>query len=80
MEIKPERNQTFEIPAEMEQWLASDGRLKECFGKLSAARQREYAEYITTARQDKTRVSRMVKIFPLILNGSGLNDKYKKTK
>lgn len=79
MKIKPDRNQTFEIPEEMEQWLASDGQLKECFGKLSAARQREYAEYITTARQDKTRVSRMVKVFPLILNGSGLYDKYKKT-
>lgn len=79
VEIKPERPQPLEIPGDMAQWLASDDLLEARFGNLTAARQREYAEYISTARQDKTRVARMIKIYPLIMNGSGLHDKYKKS-
>lgn len=78
VEIKPARKSTPEMPGEMKKWLDTDAELRERFDSLSPTCRREYIEYIATARQDKTRVARMVKIAPMILGGAGLNDKYKK--
>ena len=44
---------------------------------LTPGKQREYAEYIQTAKQDATKQTRLEKITPMILKGVGLNDKYK---
>jgi uncharacterized protein YdeI (YjbR/CyaY-like superfamily) len=53
-------------------------KLKAQFDKLTPGRQREYAEYISTAKQEATKKRRLQKITPMIEKGIGLNDKYQK--
>ena len=38
----------------------------------------DFADYISTAKRVETKKKRMQKIMPMILQGIGLNDKYKK--
>jgi len=45
---------------------------------LSLSKQREYSEYISEAKRETTKVTRLKKITPLIEAGKGLHDKYKK--
>jgi len=48
------------------------------FEKLSPSKRRDYAEYIANAKQEKTKLSRLENILPMIAAGTGLNDKYMK--
>jgi len=48
------------------------------FSIFPHGKQREYAEYIATAKREKTISNRLEKILPMIEQGTGLNDKYKK--
>ncbi len=57
--------------------LTADFELQKGFEKLTPGRQREYLEYIDTAKREETKVARMEKIKPMIVLGMGLNDKYK---
>ncbi len=65
------------VPAELGTAFASDPTLKKAFEKLSPGKQREYAGYISSAKQESTRIGRLEKCRPLILAGGGLNDRYK---
>ena len=77
-EIKPTRNtKPVVLPSELKLVLNSNKTLKDAFYKLTLSKQREYAEYITTAKRENTKNSRIEKITPLIKAGKGLNDKYK---
>ena len=58
--------------------LAKDSTLKTKFEALSIYKQKEFHQYISTAKQEKTKLKRLEKILPMILEGKGLNDKYKK--
>lgn len=60
--------------------LSNDKNLNEAFQKLTPGKQKDYIEYIEEAKQEKTKISRLEKITPMILEGKGLNDKYQKTK
>ncbi|WP_378173280.1 YdeI/OmpD-associated family protein [Aquimarina sp. SS2-1] len=51
--------------------------MKVRFGKLTPFKQKEYKEYIATAKREATRISRVEKIIPMILKGIGLNDTYR---
>jgi uncharacterized protein YdeI (YjbR/CyaY-like superfamily) len=51
--------------------------LKKGFKKLTPGKQREYLEYIDTAKREETKIARMEKIKPMIISGAGINDKYK---
>jgi len=57
--------------------LEADSKLYQQFKALSPGRQKEYIEYIDDAKQQKTKLSRLEKIKPLILANKGLNDKYR---
>lgn len=57
--------------------LKNDKALKSSFEHLTPGRQREYILYLNEAKQEKTKLIRLDKIKPMILNGIGLNDKYK---
>jgi uncharacterized protein YdeI (YjbR/CyaY-like superfamily) len=57
--------------------LHADLELKKGFEKLTPGRQREYLEYIDTAKREETKIARMDKIKPMIISGFGLHDKYK---
>lgn len=75
-QIKPERK-SLVIPPELKTALTSDRGLKSSFESLTKGRQREYADYISEAKREATKLSRLEKITPMIKSGQGLNDKYK---
>jgi uncharacterized protein YdeI (YjbR/CyaY-like superfamily) len=74
--VKKERLKKPNIPALLQEKLDGDTKLKASFNMLSPYKQREYCEYITSAKQDKTRLARLKKCIPLLKNGKGLNDRY----
>ncbi|HER09521.1 MAG TPA: hypothetical protein ENO20_11490 [Bacteroides sp.] len=74
----PQKGDPLEIPETLERALRNDQKLKNAFGNLTEYKQKEYAEYIESARREETKQSRLEKIIPMILNGIGLNDRYKK--
>lgn len=76
--VKPEKTKTeVIIPTLLQNELDSDSDLKEAFLKFSPYKQKEFIEYIETAKREETRLSRIEKIKPMILNNIGLNDKYR---
>lgn len=76
-EVKIERNRLLVLPELMKRKITDDSKFKIAFKKLTASKQREYAEYIRTAKRESTQQKRLEKITPMIYNGEGLNDKYK---
>lgn len=74
---KPEKQPVPTVPAVLAEQLSSSKNLKAAFDKLPPYKQKDYIEYIQSAKQDTTKVSRLEKIIPMILQGMGLNDKYK---
>lgn len=65
------------IPPELKQAFKKDSSLKHAFDLVTPYKQKEYCEYIATAKQEKTKQSRLAKIVPLISDGKGLNDMYR---
>jgi uncharacterized protein YdeI (YjbR/CyaY-like superfamily) len=51
--------------------------LNETFEAFNLTQKREFVEYIDTAKQEKTKHSRLEKIKSMISEGIGLNDKYR---
>ncbi len=77
-EIKPERNtKKVAIPEELENAFQKKEELQSAFQKLTPSKQREYAEHIGGAKQEATRLRRLEKCVPMIIEGVGLHDKYK---
>lgn len=65
------------IPALLQNELDSDSNLEQAFLKFSHYKQKEFIEYIETAKREETKLSRIEKIKPMILDNIGLNDKYR---
>lgn len=65
------------VPTELQKELNTNSVLKEAFKTLSPSKQREYCEYIDSAKREATKLSRLEKITPMIIKGAGLHDKYK---
>ena len=65
------------LPEELLAAFKSDKDFQTAFKALTPGRQKEYAQHIASAKQEKTRVNRLEKAKPLILDGKGLHDKYK---
>jgi uncharacterized protein YdeI (YjbR/CyaY-like superfamily) len=65
------------LPSELKEELEKNEELKKSFQQLTKGKQREYANYITEAKREATKHSRLEKIKPMIKNAMGLNDKYK---
>lgn len=77
-ELKPQRKtKPVTIPKELKTALNTNSEFKKTFKQLSPSHQREYCDYITEAKRDDTKQRRLEKIIPMIINGKGLNDKYK---
>lgn len=76
-EIKPE-SKKLAIPAELQKALDSNKVLKSAFESLTPGRQKEYIEFIDSAKREPTRIDRLNKSIPIILEGKGLHDKYRK--
>ena len=77
-EIKPDRTKKeVVIPVELVSAFAKANTLKIAFEALTPSKQREYTEHIGGAKQEATRLRRLDKCIPMILDGKGLHDKYK---
>ena len=66
------------LPDELKEALNKNADIKKAFQKLSLYNKKEYSEYIANAKQEKTKLSRLEKILPMITRGEGLNDMYRK--
>ncbi len=51
---------------------------RQCFLDLTPYKKKEYINWIGSAKRESTQISRMEKAILLILEGKGLNDKYRK--
>ncbi|MCW5519781.1 YdeI/OmpD-associated family protein [Aureitalea sp. L0-47] len=76
-EVKPKKKKSVTIPELLNRALEKDTAFKEAFEGLTPGRQREYSEHVGSAKREATQLSRLEKIKPMILQGVGLNDKYK---
>lgn len=76
-EIKPETKKKLVLAEELKKALEEDDELQVAFDKLTPGRQKEYAEFILEAKRDATRLARLDKIKPMIIEGIGLHDKYR---
>lgn len=75
-EIKIEKKALI-IPSLLQDALDSDSALKAAFNNFTHGKKREFAEHISEAKREATKISRLQKIIPMIINGIGLNDKYR---
>lgn len=57
--------------------LKNDSTLQTAFNNFRTAQQCDFADYISSAKQEATKQRRLKNIIPLIQDGVGLNDKYK---
>lgn len=76
-EIKPQKKKELVIPYELTIAFKKDVKLKTAFDKFPPYKKREFADHISNAKQEKTKIARLEKIKPMILNNIGLHDKYK---
>lgn len=77
-EIKKAKSKALVIPIELKEVFESDTKLKLLFDGFPSYKQKEFAEYITSAKRVATKQKRLEKIIPMIISGEGLNDKYVK--
>ena len=74
---KPQKKEAI-VSAFFENELETNPDLKLAFQKFTPYKQKEFIEYIETAKQEKTKLVRMEKIRPMIMENIGLNDGYRK--
>jgi len=79
MRLIPEKKQKSALimPKLLQEAFDKNPKMEKAFAALSPYKQRDYAEYIANAKQEKTKLARLEKIIPMINQGIGLNDKYR---
>lgn len=78
IEFKPVKAAPIVATGIFAETLSKDKKLNEAFQKLTPSKQKDYIIHIEDAKQEKTKLSRLEKIIPMILEGKGLHDKYQK--
>lgn len=66
------------IPMELEQKFDENPQLRQAFESLTKGKQRAYLIYFSQVKSSESKLSRINKCEQKILNGEGLNDKYKR--
>lgn len=74
----PEPNKSTVIPGLLKKALQVDPALENAFANMSPYKQREFCEYIDSAKQEVTKLKRLEKIIPMIRAGVSMNDQYRK--
>lgn len=74
--LKPQKS-TLSIPTLLANALKENTQLNAQYKSLTPFKQKEYADYISTAKREATQQSRLEKVIPMILEGKGLNDRYR---
>lgn len=75
--IPIQKNKELIIPMELTQYFQKNPEMETSFVNLTKGKQREYADYIREAKRSSTKIKRLEKIKPMIINQVGLYDKYK---
>ena len=74
LQVEMKTTREFAMPEEFQKVLADDAALKRAFKALTPGRQRGYLLHFSSAKQSKTRVARIEKAIPGIMDGKGLED------
>ena len=74
LKVEMKKTAEFTLPEEFETKLNKMPALKKAFYALTPGRQRSYLLHFSSAKQAKTRESRIEKYIPQILSGKGLDD------
>ena len=74
LKVELKKTNAFNIPEEFQTVLDDIKELKAAFNALTPGRQRGYLLYFSSAKQSKTRESRIEKYIEKILKGKGLED------
>ena len=75
--IKPQKFAPVPLPQLLADAFKKDKALKAAFENFTPGKQKEYIIYVNEAKQEATKINRLEKIKPMIMQGIGLNDKYK---
>lgn len=70
-------NKTIDIPEDLQQALKANKKAATFFEGLTYGYKKDFAEHVTTAKQEKTRLDRIAKIVGLCAEEKTLNHKYK---
>lgn len=76
LEIRLEKKKLV-IPVELASILNDNEKLASIFESLTLGKKRAFAAYVGDAKRKETKIKRLEKIIPMILNNIGLNDKYR---
>ena len=76
LEIK-QKQKKLVIPVELASILNDNEKLASIFESLTLGKKRVFAAYVGDAKRKETKIKRLEKIIPMILNNIGLNDKYR---
>ena len=72
--IKPEKKKiVVKVPAELAKALSKDKKSKAYFDGLAPSHRREYAEYISLAKQEETRLRRLDKVMEMLADKRKMN-------
>jgi uncharacterized protein YdeI (YjbR/CyaY-like superfamily) len=74
VQVPYKKTEEFDMPDEFKVRLDNDATLKTAFESLTGGKQRGYLLYFSSAKQSKTRESRIEKHLDKILMGKGLDD------
>jgi uncharacterized protein YdeI (YjbR/CyaY-like superfamily) len=74
LKVDFKKSTEFVVAEEFQSELDGDSALKAAFEALTPGRQKGYLLYFSGAKQSKTRVARVEKCVPRILDGLGLDD------
>lgn len=77
LKIKQEKFVAVPPPELLADALKTDKIFHTAFKNLTPGKQKEYIIYLNEAKQEATKIKRLEKIRTMILEGKGLNDKYK---
>ncbi len=76
LKVSKRMHEDYKLPEELQDKLAENTAFKDAFYALTPGRQRVYILYFSAPKQSKTRVARIEKYMPTILDGKGMNDDY----
>ena len=74
LKMSLKKTKEYTMPEEFQKQLNKNAALKTAFKALTPGRQRGYILYFSSAKQVKTRESRIEKYIPQILKGKGVDD------
>lgn len=74
LKVELKTTKDYEVPEEFQQQLEQNSTLKKAFEALTPGRQRAYLFHFAQPKQAKTRIARVEKWLPQILQGKGMND------